>query len=100
MRRSPLTPKAGRAASPAWVRTATASATVGADAAAAVQAARTPPGQIATLILPSDTSWNEGGVVAEPLPVPPTPHVRPGRRCSNAAAILRQRQADAAAAGR
>ena len=36
----------------AWVRTATSSATVGADAAVAVQAARTHPGQIATLILP------------------------------------------------
>jgi acetolactate synthase-1/2/3 large subunit len=47
---------------------------VGRDAAAAVQAARTWPGQIATLILPSDTSWDEGGVVAEALPVPaPTP---------------------------
>ena len=37
-------------------------ATVGADAAVAVQAARTHPGQIATLILPSDTSWDEGGM--------------------------------------
>ena len=45
----------------AWVRTATSSATVGADAAVAVQAARTHPGQIATLILPSDTSWDDGG---------------------------------------
>ena len=59
----------------AWVRTATDAATVGQDAAHAVQAARTLPGQIATLILPSDTSWNEGGVVAAPLPVPPPPAV-------------------------
>ena len=29
---------------------------------------RSHPGQIATLILPSDTSWDEGGVVAEALP--------------------------------
>ena len=41
----------------AWVRTATSSETVGADAAVELQAARTHPGQIATLILPSDTSW-------------------------------------------
>jgi acetolactate synthase-1/2/3 large subunit len=54
----------------AWVRTAATVAHVGADAAAAVQAARTAPGQIATLILPSDTSWDEGGVVAAPLAVP------------------------------
>src|SRR6202035_1945507 len=57
----------------AWVRTATSSATVGADAAVAVQAARTHPGQIATLILPSDTSWDEGGVIADALPVPKKP---------------------------
>src|SRR5579863_9681363 len=46
-----------------WVRTAMDASTVGADAAAAVQAAKIAPGQVATLILPSDTSWNEGGVV-------------------------------------
>jgi acetolactate synthase-1/2/3 large subunit len=60
-----------------WVRTTTASARVGADGAAAVQAARTPPGQIATLILPADTAWNEGGEVAQPLPVPPPTRVAP-----------------------
>ena len=54
-----------------WTRTAMHAATVGADAAQAVQAAMTAPGQIATLILPSDTSWDEGGIVAVPLPPPP-----------------------------
>lgn len=54
-----------------WTRTATRADRVGLDAAAAVQAARTAPGQIATLILPSDTSWDAGGVVAAALPVPP-----------------------------
>ena len=39
----------------AWVRTASRADQVGADAAAAIQAARTAPGSIATLILPSDT---------------------------------------------
>lgn len=53
-----------------WVHTSTRSDQVGADAARAVQAANTLPGQIATLILPSDTSWDEGGVVALSLPVP------------------------------
>ncbi|WP_428485193.1 acetolactate synthase large subunit [Rhodopila sp.] len=62
-----------------WVRTAMDVRTVGADAAAAVQAAMTAPGQIATLILPSDTSWNEGGVVAEALPALPTPPVSPNQ---------------------
>ena len=60
-----------------WVRTATHAETVGADAAVAVQAARTSPGQIATLILPSDTCWNPGGVVAAALPVPAAPTVAP-----------------------
>lgn len=56
----------------AWVRTANSAATVGADAAAAIQAAHTAPGQIATLILPADTAWDEGGVVGTALP-PPLP---------------------------
>ena len=60
-----------------WVRSSASSATVGADAAAAVQAANTAPGQIATLILPADTAWNEGGVVAAPLPAPSRPSVAP-----------------------
>jgi acetolactate synthase-1/2/3 large subunit len=46
-----------------WVRTSASSASVGADSAAAVQAANTAPGQIATMILPADTAWNEGGVL-------------------------------------
>jgi acetolactate synthase-1/2/3 large subunit len=53
-----------------WVRRVTKTETLGADAAAAVQAARRPPTGIATLILPSDVSWNEGGAVGAPLPVP------------------------------
>jgi acetolactate synthase-1/2/3 large subunit len=73
----------------AWVRTASTSATVGADAAVAVQAARTYPGQIATLILPSDTSWDEGGIVADPLPVPPAPQADPAQIVT-AARILRR----------
>jgi acetolactate synthase-1/2/3 large subunit len=60
-----------------WVRTSTSSTRVGADVAAAVQAAMTPPGQIATLILPADTAWNENGEVGAPLPVPARPAVAP-----------------------
>ncbi|HTX50554.1 MAG TPA: acetolactate synthase large subunit [Caulobacteraceae bacterium] len=72
-----------------WVRTAMDVATVGADAAAAVQAANVAPGQIATLILPSDTSWDEGGVVARALPKLPTPLAAPSQ-IEEAARILRQ----------
>jgi acetolactate synthase I/II/III large subunit len=54
-----------------WTRTATSATTVGADAASCVQAAS---GGIATLILPSDTCWDDGGVVGTPLPkVGPAP---------------------------
>ncbi len=48
-----------------WTRTARAATTVGADAAACVQAAA---GGVATLILPSDTCWDDGGAVAARLP--------------------------------
>src|ERR1700744_4015300 len=75
----------------AWVRTATSAATVGADAAVAVQAARTHPGQIATLILPSDTSWDEGGLIAESLPVPLKPASDPAQ-IRKPAEILRRGQ--------
>ncbi|KIN63491.1 Thiamine pyrophosphate-binding domain protein [Sulfitobacter noctilucicola] len=53
-----------------WVHTSKSAATVGEDAARAVQAAQVAPGQIVSLILPSDTAWNEGGVRHDPLPVP------------------------------
>jgi acetolactate synthase-1/2/3 large subunit len=53
-----------------WVKTAAAAHTLAADGAAAIAAARTPPGQVATLILPADTAWNEG---SDPMPVPPAP---------------------------
>jgi acetolactate synthase I/II/III large subunit len=53
-----------------WVKKVTRTSFVGAEAAAAVQASLRPPTGIATLILPSDVSWNEGGVVRAPLPVP------------------------------
>ncbi len=57
-----------------WVRTSPTSATVGRDAAEAVQAAMTAPGQIASLILPSDTAWTPGGVAHDALAAPaPTP---------------------------
>ncbi len=54
-----------------WVRTAMTADAVGHDAAEAVAAART--GTIATLLLPADTAWTEGGVVGTPQPVPPRP---------------------------
>jgi acetolactate synthase I/II/III large subunit len=51
-----------------WVRTSADSRSVARDGAAAVAAAMTPPGQVATLILPADVSWNEAD---GPAPLPP-----------------------------
>ena len=72
-----------------WVRTSTRAADVGRDAAAAVQAASTGPGQIATLILPSDTSWDEGGIVGDPLPQP-QPDAADPHAIDTAARVLRE----------
>jgi len=52
----------------AWTRVVASVATIGQDAAAAVQAARTGHGQIATLIAPADTCWDDGGTEGAPLP--------------------------------
>lgn len=75
----------------AWVRTSSRSEDVGGDAAIAVQAARTSPGQVATLVLPSDSSWNEGGVVAAALPVPAVPQADP-HAIRQAARLLREKR--------
>ena len=72
-----------------WVRTASHAGTVGQDAAVSAQAAMTMPGTIATLILPSDTCWDDGGVVAAPLPVPVAQAAEPGA-VSHVARILRR----------
>lgn len=53
-----------------WVRSSPSAETVGRDAAEAVQAAQVAPGQIASLILPSETAWTAGGVVHAALPIP------------------------------
>ena len=47
-----------------WLRTSRASSDMGRDAVEAIVAARTAPGQIATLIVPADVAWSEGGSIA------------------------------------
>jgi acetolactate synthase-1/2/3 large subunit len=90
---APLTADAEGWARPVstFVRTVLSSNRVGEDAAAAVQAARTPPGGIATLILPSDASWDDGGVVAAPLPVAVAPAIDP-HAVKHAARVLREKK--------
>ena len=57
-----------------WVKTSPDAKSIAADGAAAIAAARQPPGQIATLILPADTAWNEGsGPAAVAPPAAPKP---------------------------
>jgi acetolactate synthase I/II/III large subunit len=54
----------------AWVHRTADVTTAAADAARAVEAALKPPGQIATLIVPADVSWAEGGQAAAARPRP------------------------------
>src|ERR1700754_4911953 len=49
----------------AWVRTSPNAKSVATDGAAALAAAKSSPPQIATLILPADTAWNEADGIAE-----------------------------------
>ncbi|MGO9882114.1 MAG: acetolactate synthase large subunit [Solirubrobacteraceae bacterium] len=50
-----------------WVRTSAGTAQLSHDAVEAITAALGPPGQVATLILPADVSWEDG---AEPATMP------------------------------
>ena len=74
-----------------WVRTTAAAPDLGKDMAEAILAARTPPGQVATLIAANDYLLGTGGIPFPALPVP-------GARALDQAAIdavakaLRSRQ--------
>src|ERR1700754_3969660 len=48
-----------------WVRPSPDGKSVAADGAAAIAAAKSAPPQIATLILPADTAWNEADGIAQ-----------------------------------
>ena len=71
-----------------WVRTSKGAQSVAADGAAAVAASRTLPGQIATLILPADTAWNQADGPAAPE-LPPDPPSVSNDRISKVADLLR-----------
>lgn len=53
-----------------WLKTSSDSRAVSADGADAIAAALSPPGRIASLVLPADTAWGEGGGI---VPVPLVP---------------------------
>ena len=62
-----------RNVSPGFVRTSKTTAALGQDTADAIVAARGFPGSVATLILPADVSWGEGGVACAVPMQPPAP---------------------------
>jgi acetolactate synthase-1/2/3 large subunit len=76
-----------------WVRTSVDSTQLGRDAAEAIAAAQVFPGQVSTLILPADVSWNEGGVPGVPLSIPATPGVD-GNTLESVARTLRNHGKD------
>ncbi len=71
-----------------WLRTSAAPDKLGSDGAAAIVAACTAPGQIATLIVPADVAWSEGGRVA-PAPVLPRAPLPANAAVERAAVMLR-----------
>ena len=72
----------------AWVRTSRDARSVAGDGAEAVAAAWTRPGQVATLILPANTAWEESDGPATMAPVPEAPRVAEDR-VKSVAAVLR-----------
>jgi acetolactate synthase-1/2/3 large subunit len=71
-----------------WVRTSPDAKSVSADGAAAIAAARSSPPQIATLILPADTAWNEADGIA-PAPAESQRANYSSQAVDNAAKVLR-----------
>jgi len=77
-----------------WVRVSESSRDVAADGAAAVAAAMSAPHQIATLILPADTAWNEA--IGPARPVSPAPFLPPDDAAvTSIAAAIRSGEATA-----
>ena len=70
-----------------WTKISASTADIGVDTAEAYRASMAKSGQIATLILPADTTWSEGGIIAKPLP-PEPPNQVPASDIDTAAAIL------------
>jgi acetolactate synthase-1/2/3 large subunit len=71
-----------------WVRTSQSTADLAKDAVDAVTAAVGPPGHVATLILPADVSWSDGGEPAR-RPAPAAPAVASADAVERIASALR-----------
>ena len=73
-----------------WVRRADSSSSIAWDTAQAVAKASEHPGQIATLILPGDCSWQQAGARVLPPPAAPPKRKRPdAARIEHIAQVLR-----------
>lgn len=72
-----------------WTRVSGDAASVAVDGAAAIQAARSQNGQIATLVLPADTAWNKGNAAARQHMHEQTLHRPSSREIEAAAARLK-----------
>src|SRR6201747_706592 len=72
----------------AWVRTSPDAKSVAKDGAAAIAAAKSAPPQIATLILPADTAWNEADGIAQ-VPLESQRASYSSQAVDNAAKVLR-----------
>jgi acetolactate synthase-1/2/3 large subunit len=70
-----------------WVRTSRSPAELSRDAVEAIVAAVGPPGQVATLILPADVSWEDGAEPAAP-PTPATPPIASAQTVEGVARAL------------
>jgi len=71
-----------------WLRTSSSTSEIGSDAIEAIIAARTAPGHIATLIVPADFAWSEGGAVKR-LPALPVARQPENGNIEHAAAMLK-----------
>ena len=71
-----------------WLRTSRFASEIGRDAADAMVAARTAPGQIATLIVSADAAWSQGGAVGA-VPAFPRAPLPAAAAVEHAVAILR-----------
>jgi acetolactate synthase-1/2/3 large subunit len=71
-----------------WLRTSRNASSLGRDTADAIVAARTAPGQIATLIAPADAAWGDGGTVVS-VPAALRPPVPASDKIERAAKMLK-----------
>ncbi|HEX2116531.1 MAG TPA: acetolactate synthase large subunit [Alphaproteobacteria bacterium] len=75
-----------------WVRTSQSAAAIAKDTADAIVAARTPPGGVATLMLPADVAWSDGTGPIK-VPAPPARAAVSQEAIREAATLLRKGEA-------